>query len=586
MFHSERPSIGYVVSIEGRTVTLNLKDEHKGQVASHPQGVSPVTEVGSLFAVDGGTNLIILKVLSLYFAEPKEIFNHNKKVASIPLPLRHLEAITLGVLTRDNKGLHFTSDSLFCPPLGGEAYPLTSQELMAIVSTTSSENTKEHLILGTPIGGGMPVKVDTSDFLGRHVAVLGSTGQGKSCFTAAILQQLAKAPNARIVIFDINGEYDGIFNGHIADNLIKRTKLGDGSPEGKIPYVALGRHGLGRLLLPSEKTQRPAMNFALDNLNKVQWHSANQGCSVDGTNPVLFDDCRSTDARPAFNAISTLREGRGTIKTRWPHFRALSSLIAESHSIKIQNNNYVRDAFLYSNVNPLVARINNLLIDEQFCSVVDVEERDPVRTGGLDWKTEGEAIVKKFFGNTDVDWRIHIVNASLVAHDLMPLTLGSLLELLAFDTFRRGPNNTYPILLVLEEAHHYLRQLPDSEDTGKNSLAYERLAKEGRKFGIALWLSTQRPSEVSPTVLSQCGTWVTFKLTGEADLRSVSSATEWADKQEISRISGLARRQAIIFGSGVSLPTRIIAHEAKPTPMSSDPNFSKWFLADEVDLLS
>ena len=97
--------------------------------------------------------------------------------------------------------------------------------------------------------------------------------------------------------------------------------------------------------------------------------------------------------------------------------------------------------------------------------------------------------------------------------DLAPHVLGSLLELFAEQLFERGPGRTHPTLLVLEEAHHYLRQIPGDAETGMHSLAYERLAREGRKFQLALLISTQRPSEVSPTVLAQCGSWAVFRLT-------------------------------------------------------------------------
>jgi hypothetical protein len=149
--------------------------------------------------------------------------------------------------------------------------------------------------------------------------------------------------------------------------------------------------------------------------------------------------------------------------------------------------------------------------------------------------------------------------------------------------FKRGQGATHPTLLVLEEAHHYLRQLNDNDETGKHSLAYERLAKEGRKFGISIWLSTQRPSELSSTVLSQCGTWVVFRLASEQDLRAVSVAAEWVDKQEVSRIAGLPRRQAVIFGSCVALPTRITSPTANPTPKSHDPDFKAWTKEPMVD---
>ncbi|MDE0627321.1 MAG: ATP-binding protein [Bryobacterales bacterium] len=109
-------------------------------------------------------------------------------------------------------------------------------------------------------------------------------------------------------------------------------------------------------------------------------------------------------------------------------------------------------------------------------------------------------------------------------------------------------------------------------------LANERLAKEGRKFGVSIWVSTQRPAEISPTVLAQCGTWTVFRLTSEQDLRAVSAAGEWFDRQELDRIAGLPRQQAVMFGGSVAMPVRVVAPRADPVPKSTDPDFSRWFI--------
>lgn len=210
-----------------------------------------------------------------------------------------------------------------------------------------------------------------------------------------------------------------------------------------------------------------------------------------------------------------------------------------------------------------------------FTDVVDVHG-GPGRGGPLSWTAESSSLVERVFGGQMVDWRVHIINLRRVSHDLTPFVLGSLLELYAYELFRRGQERAVPTLLVLEEAHHYMRSIGSGEEANENSLAYERLAKEGRKFGLALWLSTQRPSEISPTVLSQCNNWVTFRLTSEKDLNAVQSASEWADRREVQRIAGLARQTAIVFGGSISMPTMLRAPTAAPKPRSDDGAFGNW----------
>lgn len=573
-----RQPVGYVVQIDGPEVTLNLLDMHRGQVASHLQGVSPVTEVGSLLALDAGSRVLVMRVLSLSFAEPKEA--HRLGVGSSAHqsePLRNLKGVIVGRLARMSGSMTFISDSLPTPPLGAEAYPLTSSELSAALGNPVDADLP--ISLGEDLRGGGQLRVGLESLISRHVAVLGSSGQGKSCFTAAVLQQVVRLPGARIVIFDINGEYPEAFDlPDLPSGTVKLTTLGGTEANSlKVPYYALGRFGLNRLLIPSEKTQRPALSFALENVNKVKWFPADHGAGLgDSPQAVLFDDCRPSGANDAYLAVKRLREGIALpTVAEWPPMVALAALVAESHAIQQKGTGFARDAFHYGNVSPLLTRINRFVEDPMFTDVVDVRGGPPT-FAKLDWRAEATALVERVFGGDQVDWRVHIINLRRVSHDLTPFVLGSLLELYAYELFRRGQEQSVPTLLVLEEAHHYMRPVGPGEDADVNSLAYERLAKEGRKFGLALWLSTQRPSEISPTVLSQCNNWVTFRLTSEKDLNSVQTASEWADRREVRRIAGLARQTAIVFGGSISMPTMLRAPDAAPRPKSDDGNFASW----------
>ena len=576
-----RQPIGYVVQIDGPDVTLNLLDLHRGQLASHSQGVSSVTEVGSLLALDSGARVLVMKVLSLSFAEPKEA--HRLGVGSSTHqsePLRNVSGVIVGRLLKVEGQLTYVSDSLPSPPLGAEAFPLTSDELHSVLGNQDGQSAP--IVLGEDLRGGGKLAVGLESLISRHVAVLGSSGQGKSCLTAAVLQQVVRLPGARVVVFDINGEYEDALNlADLPEGAVRVTHLG-GAAAGayKIPYFALGRFGLHRLLIPSERTQRPALTFALENLNRVRWFPAQRGAGLaNDQQPTLFDDCRPTGAAQADVSIQALRTGQAPVVAHWPPMAALAALVAESHILQpftrgVQQG-VERNAFNYSNVSPLITRIHRFAEDPMFRDVVDVN--GGAGAGGpLDWSTESTRLVENIFGGEQVPWRVHILNLRRVSHDLTPFVLGSLLELYAYELFRRGQEHKIPTLLVLEEAHHYLRPIGAGEEASQNSLAYERLAKEGRKFGLALWLSTQRPSELSATVLSQCNNWIAFRLTSEKDLSAVQSASEWADRRDIRRIAGLARQTAVVFGGSISMPTMVRAQTAIPRPRSEDAAFDAW----------
>ncbi len=571
----ERVPFGYVTALRGSEVQLTLLDTQIGRVVAQRSGTASILELESLFAIRVGPDLVLAKVASVQFLETREA--HKAGVGSSePLgnPIRELIATLLGVLRRAGGDLEFHAGSVVTPPLGAAAVPLAEEELGALLSRKRADGPT--VTLGTEIRSGTPVIVGVEELLARHVAVLGSTGQGKSCFTAAALQELVRLARPRIVVLDINGEYEQALRPHLDATQLEVTRIG---PEGgwKIPYFALGRSGLARLLLPSEKTQRPALNFALDALRHVQYFADGGGVGLsDERGPVLFDDCRPAGALEALNALNRLRAGEVPEAGDWPPMIALAGLVAESHSTRVGPRGAERNGFEFGNVAPLVTRIRRLVEDRMFAAVVETTGAGRRHAASLDWQREGAALVDRVFGSEASAWKVHIVDLREVAHDLLPFVLGAMLELLAYELFRRGQGGTRPTLLVLEEAHHYLRQIGDDADGARGALAYERLAKEGRKFGVGMWVSTQRPSEISPTVLSQCGTWVAFRIVSEADAKAIAAGAESANRALLAQLPGLPRRQALIFGSAVPFTIRFEASEASPLPKSEDPRFREW----------
>jgi hypothetical protein len=580
---TDRRPIGYVVEIDGPILLINLLEEARGHVAGHRDGLSTVEQPGDLIGIEAGAEIIILRIQTVAFAEPKEVHIGRTSLRSAPVePLRQLKGRVIGYLSRARGGLQFYPQDWRLPVLGASAFPLSDIETLATIG--GSGDPSEQVSLGSDARNPtLEVRASVNDLLGRHLAVLGATGQGKTHFVAALLQRLLRASSRpRVIVFDVNGEYAPAFSPWAGK--VRRTVLGQATrAEGeagvvgglRIPYYALGRHGLARLLLPSERTQMPALRFAVEHLRYIA--ADEHGAHATGNQAnALFDDCRTGGAQNAFTQLESIRNRTAPVARVWPHMRGLSCLAAESYSLKMgRNNTPERDAFAYGHIHSLINRCRSLIDDERFTAVVDV-------TGGqggsatLSMDSESAALVSDIFGDATFDpqgWSIHVIDLSKLTQDLMPFVLGSLLELYAAELFRRGPGKTHPTMLVLEEAHHYLRQLPGDADVGHHALAYERLAKEGRKFGLSLMVSTQRPSEVSTTVLAQCGTWTVFRLSNEADQKAVGAAAEAAGVNVTRQLAGLGRGETIVFGAALPVPTRLSVIRPNPPPNSKDPPF-------------
>ena len=589
----KRAALGEVVEVRTDRVIVRLRDYARGAVVSHADGLSSIGQPGDLIGIDGGRALLVARIdgISMFDA------GYAPGERSAPGSVRRLDAQVIGNLTREEGSLSFSNDRTFLPPLGAPAVGLTPTELSVVLKPAGvGPDDGSTITLGRAVSTApVPVTVGIDALLTRHLAVLGSSGQGKTHFVAAVMQRLLEAgPNARIVIFDVHDEYGTAFRG-LPSVKLKETVLGTRTDEDarehyRIPYYAFGRTGLARLILPSEKTQRPALNFALDNLPFVEGNAEGARLVGAGSN-VLFDDCRPSGAAGAAEALSTLKGSTKTRAKQWPHMTAVACLAAEWAALEQDQRaqgGWKRSAFTYGNVGWMIQRIRRLIDDKQFNRIVDTGPfGTPSTTGVLDMAAEARGLVERVFGAPDqADWNVHVVTLKQLPSDLAPHVLGSLLELFAEQLFERGPGRTHPTLLVLEEAHHYLRQIPGDAETGMHSLAYERLAREGRKFQLSLLISTQRPSEVSPTVLAQCGSWAVFRLTNEKDQAVISSGTEHASRYAVAQIPGLARGQAVMFGDAMPLAVKVAVIRPKDghAPSSNDAPFArKWAVSVSDD---
>jgi uncharacterized protein DUF87 len=579
-----RGSIGQVVEVDGLSALVILQDAAKSQIVTHHDGLSSFEQPEDLVGVGSSGIILVGRIEKLFFAEPKDLLGASSKHG----PLRQMRLKIIGALVRKvGTALSFQANSTQLPALGSAVFPLSFTERQAILGTP--EIRSEPLCLGYDSRHpSIPIDVDIDEFLGRHVAVMGGTGQGKTNFIAQILQRVTAKPNARAVIFDINGEYGSAFEN--SEARVQYTVVGREmtrlAPHGatlmRIPYYALGRPGLFRLLLPSERTQSPALRFALQHLSYTEadpfcaWPAGQRKVGT------LHDDCVSGDPESAAAALELIEDANERQEAdNWPNMRAIACLASEKYVLKQGRNRIERDAFLYGHIQTMLKRIDTLLSDDAVGEILDTAGGPP-SGDALNLEDEARAFCEQMFGTAEQaaeDWNVHIVDLSRVANDLLPFVVGATLETFASLLFRRGPEGTHPTLLVLEEAHHYLRQVQGDAETGQNALAYERLAKEGRKFGTSLLVSTQRPAEVSPTVLAQCGSWAIFRLTNESDQKAVASATEFTSSRVSALLSTLARGEALLFGASRPIAVKLRFDKPIPGPTSSDPRFTERWAA-------
>lgn len=182
---------------------------------------------------------------------------------------------------------------------------------------------------------------------------------------------------------------------------------------------------------------------------------------------------------------------------------------------------------------------------------------------------------------------VSIFDLSLVANDVLA-NVTALLGRILFDfAVRSEPRAEHPVLLVLEEAHRFI---PSRQEAGggatRSAAVFERIAKEGRKFGLSLLLASQRPSELSETVVAQCGTVIAHRLTHEADQSLLRHATALSSRALLDQLPSLAQQHALVTGVSTGVPVAVRVRDVEDPPKSDDPNFiSTWGDADRLSTL-
>ena len=480
---------------------------------------------------------------------------------------------------------------------------------------------------------GYDVKVRIDDFFGGHTAVLGNTGSGKSCTVAAVLQSLFDKPDefhargATFVVFDVNGEYanalaplakeDGIGVSHIV--------LDGSAAEGKfrLPHWFLEQSEWELLLQASERTQIPVLRTALG-LTGLFRQSSPEALAIkehfiatcvlecfrgaDGDSPVAkFQRVVSLFQKYPTQDLNTKLLEKYGANYQYGNFAggSLDPFLDEVRK-KLREDvdlpSYKQTPFTFDDLEECMdfailyeeAHGNRQIRDycsQMFTRFKSLRDRSEYAFMRYDIKP-GEtvptigAFLEQILGLSKHGnhWRkrqqIIVVDMNAVEDEVVEL-VSSVLARMIFRLLRQAdPRNRFPVHLLLEEAHRYISAAP-SKYAIDASMIYERIAKEGRKYGLFLLVASQRPSELSKTVLSQCSNFVIHRIQNPDDLSQIRQMTPFISEAVLKRLPSLPKQHALVFGTAMNLPTTFQVREAKPLPKSDDAKIGElWFHED------
>lgn len=474
-----------------------------------------------------------------------------------------------------------------------------------------------------------------------HTAILGNSGAGKSNTIAHIFQQVFRKENyhsngANIILFDVNGEYPVAFNTGLNENInakFYKPNIKDIIyEEFHLPYYLLNLDEWLGFLLASERTQKPFFDSVLQECFKF-YSALNSGDKYERDNFLnylkwKFRNILTNLIIQADSDTSKITSARGIIikckviiaENKFNELEEFLEALEASCTISFGNNDGKLDEYLgniivneelailtnsvrlkageYYDYRFLKVAVDLVLLDQESQGNNRIREYTSTMIGRLDYflnnpdcdfmrysavkYNSSDDYLKLFF---DIDGdnlnQLSIVDSSEVGNDALELMTSVVGRMIYENRKAKAGNNRRkkPIHLVLDEAHRYIKK--DVDYILKQNI-FERIAREGRKFSLFLIVSSQRPSELSPTVLSQCGNYIIHRIQNEVDMKFVYSVLPYFSADYTSKIKQQIPGEALIFGNCVPMPLQVLVHEANPAPNSKNCNIAKeWFVTIE-----
>jgi DNA helicase HerA-like ATPase len=393
------------------------------------------------------------------------------------------------------------------------------------------------------LSGDAPVDIfiDADTFFGRHAAILGQTGAGKSWTVTSLVQSaLLKFPQAHIIILDLQGEYaykPEIINSHHPFNKEKMRSIP--ADELEVPYWLLTYAELIELLIDPD----------------------------DENAAVQAAHLRSTMLKLKEEANKDLDIGRITVDS--PVYFSMDELYQEFHKANVETSDFGKTkAPLHGKFDQLLVRLQSFFNDTRYHFMLKPKKR--VTSKSL------SGLMADLVGLGRPGANVTVLDLSSVPVDVRPFVTAQVGRLVFEFNYWNPHCKEFPIFLVCEEAHEYIPR-SDIAMYRRSRRSMERIAKQGRKYGVGICVVSQRPHELSETVLAQCGTFVCLRMANPDDQEYVRSLVPDSARGTFAALPALGGGEAIIMGDGAPMPVRVQITMPNPPPNSSNIDFSgRW----------
>jgi DNA helicase HerA-like ATPase len=565
--------IGTVLESSPNNIQVGIKDEKIFEENKKELQIGKYVEIS-----DGNLN----KVISLIQNIKSTISNDSSNSLRFILSTQPVGYIEDGKFTR--------GASLIPSPT--EPVSVIEQNSLDLIF---SSNKDFNFPFGKLVQNKIEFKIDANKFFSKHIALVGSTGSGKSCTVAKILQDvvgiskskntnITQQKNSHIIIFDIHSEYKAAFDLKSEEKFTLNVLDVDSL---KLPYWLMNSAELESLFIEGSENNHhnQVSQFKKAVILNKEKHNPSLKDKVNYDTPVYFD------IKEVFNYISNSNNLTVYSKDGKTYFASLKQKEIEFDKDKLwdlidfeESSGNGKHEILKEKVSKsggfngefdrFVSRLETKIGDKRLKFIME-----PKNEKDADFKTEDfEVILKQFLGYIDKA-NITIIDLSGIPFEVLSITV-SLISRLVFDfafhysklKHSEDKQNDIPFMIVCEEAHNYIPKTGGAEyNASKKSI--ERIAKEGRKYGLSLMVVSQRPSEVSETIFSQCNNFISLRLTNVNDQNYVKALMPDNSNAIADILPNLGQGECLLVGDAALIPSIVKLDKPSPEPKSQSINF-------------
>lgn len=552
-FESSEP-IGRVMSVDTMRVFIHV-DDHE---------LLKKVMVGNLIAVQGATgHQFLISIVERVTRLPSDSLGVSEATddETVPQPEEiqdTIRAVLVGTYrSKDgDAGPSFKRGADSCPQIDQPCHLIQGVNLTAFMGVLSQDVPSEKALrLGHfAIDPTAQAVADGDRFFQRHAAILGSTGSGKSYTVASLLERANTLSHPNIILLDMHGEYASLAKGKDYPNgyaqYFKIAGPGDlvkPKPHSLfLPYWLLNREEMLSMLLDRSDDNAPNQAMRFTSLVLEKKREALERSKLD-------------EVLASFTVDSPIHYDLEAL---------VKSLREDDQAMVVGSSGRDKQGQWHGKLTRFISRLEAKIKDRRYGFLF----QSPKATSAYDWLQE---IAVRFLSTTkDEQSGIKVVDFSEVPADVLPTIISVFARVLYDVQFWMCSESRTPVCLVCDEAHLYLPVRSDADAVSRRALdTFERIAKEGRKYGFALLVVSQRPSDVSKTILSQCNNFIALRLTNEQDQSAVKSVMPDSMAGIADILPLLDIGEAIVLGDSILLPSRIKLDKPTATPLSLTKNF-------------